>query len=290
MSYNDPYLQFSADTTAKTFKFNHDEAQLARNFQKEMSSTSHQMEVADLQKAGLNPVLSANGGATAYGASQASGQADSSGVSAKAQVASAALSAQATMYSADAARDSSLYGLLGQYLEAAGLSPQDIANAVQENGINGAIQLIDSTIQGPTPVNSGKSMLSNTLPGKLYAKLTNWERSHLPFLKDYNGSVGDYDNKGQKNYWSKLSNKSKEEWLAKGYTPYEYNAGRAISKFKKDNPYMWYVGGKNGLVPYIDSYAENRAAGTSAKASRRLNRAVYSSIRAITKHASRNNK
>lgn len=39
------------------------------NWQEKMSKSSHQMEVQDLKKAGLNPVLSSNQGATAYSTS-----------------------------------------------------------------------------------------------------------------------------------------------------------------------------------------------------------------------------
>lgn len=89
--------QANALTNAKTFKFNHDEAQLERDFnekqtlaeqkfnreeaatardwQKMMSDTSHQREVKDLIKAGLNPVLSANTGAQSYTTNAASAHA-----------------------------------------------------------------------------------------------------------------------------------------------------------------------------------------------------------------------
>lgn len=89
--------QANAYTNAKMFKFNHDEAQLERDFnksqslaeqkfnreeaatardwQKMMSDSSHQREVADLIKAGLNPVLSANTGAQSYTTNAASAHA-----------------------------------------------------------------------------------------------------------------------------------------------------------------------------------------------------------------------
>lgn len=48
------------------------EAQKDRDFQERMSSSSHQREVSDLIAAGLNPILSANHGASTPGGAQAS--------------------------------------------------------------------------------------------------------------------------------------------------------------------------------------------------------------------------
>lgn len=53
------------------------EASRNRNFQAGMSNTAHQREVADLEAAGLNPILSANAGASTAGGSMAVSQAPS---------------------------------------------------------------------------------------------------------------------------------------------------------------------------------------------------------------------
>lgn len=53
-------------------KFNSVEAEKNRNFQLDMSNSAHQREVLDLQKAGINPILSANNGASTTSGAQAS--------------------------------------------------------------------------------------------------------------------------------------------------------------------------------------------------------------------------
>lgn len=66
-------MRFQELSNAKAMKFSSEEAKKNRDWQENMSNTSHQRQVADLIKAGLNPILSVNNGASTPSGSSASG-------------------------------------------------------------------------------------------------------------------------------------------------------------------------------------------------------------------------
>lgn len=84
-------MQMIRDTTAANNAWSAQQAQLNRNWQERMSNTAHQREVADLQKAGLNPVLSATGGSGAPVGSGGVAQGDNSNTRLLTEVAMQAL-------------------------------------------------------------------------------------------------------------------------------------------------------------------------------------------------------
>lgn len=95
-------MRFQEQQNAKAMEYNTLEALKSRQWQEMMSNTAHQREVADLKKAGLNPVLSAVGqgspvtsGATASGVTSggASGSVDTGASAALGAVVSGLISA-----------------------------------------------------------------------------------------------------------------------------------------------------------------------------------------------------
>lgn len=87
-------MAFQQSSNEQAMAFSSAEAQKNRDWQAMMSNTTHQREVKDLIAAGLNPVLSANAGASTpsgatgsgFSSSGASGQVDSSYINAMASI------------------------------------------------------------------------------------------------------------------------------------------------------------------------------------------------------------
>lgn len=66
-------MEFEQTSADKAMRFEADQAAIERRWYENLSSSAHQREVADLRAAGLNPILSANAGASSAATGVASG-------------------------------------------------------------------------------------------------------------------------------------------------------------------------------------------------------------------------
>lgn len=113
MSDYDKYLDAVKEQIQLNNEWSAKQAQQQMDFQERMSNTSHQREMFDLQAAGLNPVLTANQGASTPSGAMAQ---NNDGVSAYASILAKVLdtenaNARAAMYAAASGRGSVSSGL-----------------------------------------------------------------------------------------------------------------------------------------------------------------------------------
>lgn len=144
------YLSAVQAANWQTNAFNAEEASKNRDFQLYMSNTAHQREMADLEAAGLNPILAARQGASTASGSAASGADPSGAIAGLIGQMVAAQSAQAVANRNNAAAvllermkevhddamrakyPSNLYQAGSALLSGAGLSPKSVGKLLRE--------------------------------------------------------------------------------------------------------------------------------------------------------------
>lgn len=177
LKWSNAGLVADLETAAYNNAWSANQAQIQRDFEKDMSNTAHQREVADLQAAGLNPVLSANStgastpsvgiastdtGATGSGSKTADNalnaiiSQNNALVSANAQMAAASMAASATRYAADASASASMYAADA----AAAASIKNNENTT--NNPNNVWGLLRAIVTGATGSSSAKDLGSKS--------------------------------------------------------------------------------------------------------------------------------
>ena len=141
---------FNAVEAAKNRGFNASEALKSRKWMTRMSNTAHQREVTDLRKAGLNPILSAHGGANVGSSPSASGSA-ASAAAASAQAAGSSMASASGTGSFHAPVMANVLGDAIQSAMSVGLGTQEISESnsrIQQMSANIENILSDTKLKG----------------------------------------------------------------------------------------------------------------------------------------------
>ena len=195
------YQKFALEQQAANNEWSAQQAANQMAFQERMSNTAHQREVADLKAAGLNPVLSANSGASVPNGAAA--EADTSTAGNVGQILQQVLSAQsarevagmynaATIAAATIAANASMYGSDMSYW-----NTEDHPSSIEQVVARGMVESLNGSHApgtGSSPHDSGgiqgagsataqavntlvKGNVSNGSRDNIFAKLNNLIKS-----------------------------------------------------------------------------------------------------------------
>lgn len=149
----DQYISAVQAAAQQTSDFNAQQAQINRDWQEYMSNTAHQREMADLEAAGLNPILAARQGASTPSGAQASGDSATGAIAGILGQVLATNSAQAIADKNNAAAQ-----LLEQMRE---LHDVDMAQRFPNNPYAAIAAVLDQFLNGGKSVDSLVDMLKS---------------------------------------------------------------------------------------------------------------------------------